>query len=175
MAGSTADGGVAGGGAAPHDTPQERVFDVYFRLYETHNSLIMHQERSQYILMRAFFQIITVVFIVEHLPMQLIKDQGIVMILSFFIKASLLLTSYTMLRKAHWANYHEEMSKAYLQQINFALKSQDRIINLDLTEKRIIEKYDFVNYIIFPKINRIAVGITFVLFSIIISAFVTIK
>ena len=69
--------------------------------------MMMHQERSQYVLMRAFFQIITVVFVVEHLPLQMIRDQSIVMLLSFFIKMSLFLTSYTMLRKAHRANFHE--------------------------------------------------------------------
>jgi len=97
------------------------------------------------------------------------------MILSLFIKTSLLLTSYTILRKAHWANYHEEMSRAYLQQVNFALKFQESKINLDVIEHKIVKKYDFINYFIFPKINRIAVGITFILFSVTIAAFVTIK
>jgi hypothetical protein len=166
---------AAEGGHTPPPVPEGHVFEVYFKLYQTHNALTMHQERSQYVLMRAFFQIITVVFIIEHLPLQLIKDQNIVMILSLFIKASLLLTSYTILRKAHWANYHEEMSRAYLQQVNFALKLQENKINLDIIEHKIVKRYDFVNYFIFPKINRIAVGITFILFSVTIAAFVTIK
>jgi hypothetical protein len=154
---------------------QNHVLDVYFRLYQSHTTMMMHQERSQYVLMRAFFQIITVVFVVEHLPLQMIRDQSIVMLLSFFIKMSLFLTSYTMLRKAHRANFHETSAGVYLRKITEFLKNEDNEIDPDVTERKTEDKYRLINYLIFPQINRMAVGITFLLFSFAIAAFVTIK
>ncbi len=159
----------------PPAPAQDHVLDVYFRLYQNHTAITMHQERSQYVLMRAFFQIITVVFIVEHLPLQMIKDQNVVMLLSFFIKMSLFLTSYTMLRKAHRANFHEEIAKIYLGKITEFLKNEDNEIDPCVTERKTEDKYRLINYLIFPQINRMAVGITFMLFSVAIAAFVTIK
>jgi hypothetical protein len=153
----------------------ERAFDVYFRLYQSHNTMMMHQERSLYVLMRAFFQIITVVFVIEHLPLQVIKDQKIVLLLSFFIKMSLLLTSYTILRKAHRANYHEALAKAYLGKIDEAVHTQGELVNLEDIERQPAARYRLIDHFIFPQINRVAVGLTFMLFSVAIAAFVTIK
>jgi hypothetical protein len=166
---------MASAAAPSRSASREHVLDVYFRLYQNHTTIMMHQERSQYILMRAFFQIITVVFVVEHLPLQMIREQNIVMLLSFFIKASLFLTSYTMLRKAHRANYHEEIARAYLKKITEFLKCEDNEIDPIVTERQAQDKYRFLGYLIFPQINRMAVGITFLLFSFAIAAFVTIK
>ncbi len=159
----------------PPTPAQGHVLDVYFRLYQNHTTIMMHQERSQYILMRAFFQIITVVFVVEHLPLQMIRDQSIVLLLSFFIKVSLFLTSYTMLRKAHRANYHEEIAGMYLRKIMDFLKNEENAIDPYVTERKVRDKHRLVGYLIFPQINRMAVGITFMLFSVAIAAFVTIK
>lgn len=138
---------------------------------EVERRAMHHYERAQYVLIRAFFQLITVVFVVEHLPLQLIKDRVVSLTLDLFFKTAMVLISYTILRKSYWINHHERMARAFRALIASRLPPTSPLAPLLLEAE---SRHGRLERLFVPAMGRLALGYALLLFSIALSFTLTI-
>ncbi len=136
---------------------------------------MQHYERAQYQLIRAFFQLITVLFVVAHLPLQMIKDRSVSLVLNLFFKSAMVLISFTVLRKAHWINHHERAARSLREIIDEDILAQpDQAPELAawLARRRAGEAR--LSRLFRPEWGRLALGYALLFFSIALSFTLTI-
>lgn len=140
--------------------------DLLLRAEEAERRAMQHYERSQYILIRAFFQLVTVVFVIEHLPLQVIRDRAVSFILDFFFKTAMVLISTTILRKSYLINHHERMAEACRALIRSRLPPASP---LALLAHQGEHRRGRLKRIFVPAVGRLALGYALLSFSIALS------